>query len=306
MISWLLGSILAAAAPAPAPRAKEAPTKPPTGVAIQVAEYARLPGGRSLHLEIARPAAPARGLLPAVIYIHGGGWWAGVYRPDPQVWLVPHGYVVASIEYRLSDEAKWPAQIEDCKLAVRWLRRHAADYGVDSERIGCWGVSAGGHLAACLGTMAQERRFDQEGEPTDVSSAVKAVVDWCGPTDFTQGSDGIVGAPPGKDASILVRLLGAGFQATPERWRDASPIRYVRPGDPPFFIAHGSIDRTVPPRQSDVFAAALRRAGVSVTFVSVVGGAHPLRAPAGMPPAQPDIATLRNDVLQFLDQHLKR
>src|SRR5476649_877934 len=140
-------------------------------------------GDRDLHAEIAYPK-DAKGPLAAVIYIHGGGWIAGSQKQAPILELAKNGFFAASIEYRLSNVAKWPAQIQDCKLAVRWLRANAAQYHVDPNRIGVWGASAGGHLVTCLGTMADVKAFEGDGGYPGVSSAVQAVVDFYGPTDF--------------------------------------------------------------------------------------------------------------------------
>ena len=156
-----------------------------------------------------------RAPMPAVLWIHGGGWECGDKHPC-RIWeFVERGYVIASVGYRLSDEAAFPSQLHDCKSAVRWLRAHAAEYGIDSARIGAWGESAGGHLAALLGTTGHMREFDV-GDHTAQSSEVQCVVNWYGPVDFLEW-----GAPysPSLDAkeSPVYRLLGGPFSQNLEK-----------------------------------------------------------------------------------------
>lgn len=262
-------------------------------------------GSRALHAEIARPAAPSAKPMPAVLWIHGGGWSGGSHRGNGALWLATQGYFTASIEYRLSGEATWPAQIEDCKLGVRWLRANAAKYNVDPERIGCWGSSAGGHLVACLGTM-DDARFEGRGGYGGVSSRVQAVVDYCGPADMTAGSAGIQGAKDDNDSKALLGLFGKPFKKKPELWREGSPIVYVKPGCPPFLIVHGDADKTVPFAHSERLEAALKKAGVPVELLRVKGGGHGMTAPKDAPPAQPDMQNVRDTVKAFFDKHLKK
>ncbi|MCX6901599.1 MAG: alpha/beta hydrolase [Verrucomicrobia bacterium] len=262
-------------------------------------------GDRVLHAEIARPEKPSATPMPAVLWIHGGGWSGGSHRGNGALWLATKGYFTASIEYRLSGEAKWPAQIEDCKLGVRWLRANAAKYNVDPNRIGCWGSSAGGHLVACLGTM-DDARFEGSGGYKGISSRVQTVVDYCGPADFTAGSAGIQGAKEGDDAKAPLGLFGAPFKAKPEPWRDGSPIIHVKPGCPPFLIVHGDADKTVPFAQSEQLAAALKKAGVPVQLLRVKGGGHGMMAAKDAPPAKPNPQVIRDTVTAFFDKHLKK
>ncbi len=142
-------------------------------------------GDRDLHADLAWPKN-ATAPMPAIIRIHGGGWIGGSYHWQGGIEdFERHGYFAATIEYRLDNVAKWPAQIQDCKCAVRWLRANAAKYNVDPNRIGVMGDSAGGHLVACLDTMT-DKSLEGDGGYAGVSSAVQAVVDYFGPTDFTQ------------------------------------------------------------------------------------------------------------------------
>jgi acetyl esterase/lipase len=258
-----------------------------------------------LHAEIAQPKEPTSQPRPAVLWIHGGGWSGGSHKQNAALLLAAKGYFTASVEYRLSGEAKWPAQIEDCKLAVRWLRANAKKYNIDPDRIGCWGSSAGGHLVACLGTMGDEKQFEGKGGYESVSSRVQAVVDYCGPADFTFSSTGIQGAAE-KDPPALLGLFGASYKENPELWKQGSPIVYVKSDDPPFLIVHGDKDKTVPHDQSERLVAALEKAKVSVDFITVKGGGHNMAAAQGEPPAEPDRNGLNAAVLAFFDKNLKK
>jgi acetyl esterase/lipase len=262
-------------------------------------------GTRDLHADILRLKTPPVAPMPAIILIHGGGWKQGSYhRVNATVPFAVKGYFVASIEYRLSPEALWPAQIEDCKLGVRWLRANAAKYHVDPNRIGCWGTSAGGHLVACLGTMGDEGKFEGDGGYSGVSSRVQAVADFSGPTDFTEGSEGLTGSNADHEAPILDALIGSTFAQKPEAWKQASPIVFVKTDDPPFLVVHGDADRTVPYDQSKKFVAALQKAGVSVQFLTVHGGGHGLRAYPGQPTASPEPKVIATTVQEFFDKKL--
>jgi acetyl esterase/lipase len=185
------------------------------------------------------------------------------------------GYAVASVNYRLSQHAIFPAQIEDCKAAVRWLRANARKFNLDPDRFGAWGPSAGGYLAAMLGTAGDTKQFDV-GENRNVSSRVQAVVDFFGPTDFLQMDDH---RPP--DGMIHNRsdapeslLIGGSIQENKEKVARANPITYITKGDPPFLIVHGDADPLVPHHQSELLEAALKKAGVPLLFYTVKGGGH--------------------------------
>ncbi|MEJ2078810.1 MAG: alpha/beta hydrolase [Acidobacteriota bacterium] len=215
------------------------------------------------------------GLLPLLIHIHGGAFMAGSKEMNVPLEYLARGYAVASINYRLSQHAIFPAQIEDCKAAVRWLRTHAPEYGLDPDRFAAWGESAGGHLSAMLGTTGDTRQFDV-GENLDQSSRVQAVVDYFGPTDFLQMDanripNGMLHDPADSPES---RLIGGPIQQNKDRVKRANPITYVSPDDPPFLICHGDRDPLVPHNQSVLLEAALKQAGVPVTFYTVKGAGH--------------------------------
>ncbi len=243
----------------------------------------------------------AAGPTPLIVWIHGGAWVSGDKADNPPLrrGYVQRGYAVASLNYRLSGVAIFPAQIEDCKTAIRWLRAHAKEYNIDPSRIGVWGGSAGGHLVALLGTTGDLRDFDV-GEHLDQSSAVQAVGDYFGPTDFVQ-----MDAHAVKDARLIhdtpqspeSRLIGGPIQdpANAAKVQRANPITFVTKGDAPFVIVHGDQDPLVPHHQSDLLYMALKEAGVPVRFHTIKGGGH------GVGFGGKDVAEM---VAAFFDLHL--
>lgn len=207
---------------------------------------------------------------PLIVWVHGGAWRAGSKASTgPCLPLVSKGYAVASIDYRLSQDALFPAQIEDCKAAIRWLRAHAADYNIDPDRIGVAGSSAGGHLVALLGTSGDVRDLEGDGGHARQSSRVQAVLDWFGPTDLTK-----MGGWHDRPDSPEAQLLGGPVQQNTQKAARANPITYVSKDDPPFLIMHGDKDPTVPYNQSELLAEALEDAGVEVTLHTVTGAGH--------------------------------
>jgi acetyl esterase/lipase len=272
----------------------------PEGVmALQDMEYARI-GKRPLLLDLYLPVK-AEGRLPLIVWIHGGAWRGGSKDRTPAVALVPRGYAVASVGYRLSQEATFPAQIEDCKGAVRWLRARAGQYGLDPDRFGAWGPSAGGHLVALLGTSGGVKELEgRVGDNPAISSGVQAVCDWFGPTDFLQmdahapaGSQIRHNAPDSPES----QLIGGPIQENKEKVARANPITYVTKDDPPFLIIHGDEDNLVPIHQSELLHQALQRAGVESTFVRLKGAGH------GGPAF--NSTEVRQRVTEFFDRHLK-
>ncbi len=213
--------------------------------------------------------------LPLIVHVHGGAFLAGSKEDDVPTGLLARGYAVASINYRLSQHAIFPAQIQDCKAAVRWLRAHAAEYRIDAGHFGAVGESAGGHLVAMLGTAGTVPEFEV-GENLNVSSRVQAVADFYGPTDFLQMDrhrtpDGMIHDGPKSPESLLV---GGPIQANREKVARANPITYVTAAVPPFLIVHGQRDPAVPFHQSQLLKEALTRVGADVTFYPVAGAGH--------------------------------
>lgn len=223
-------------------------------------EYARV-GNTSLKLDLYLPENVKKD-VPVIVWVHGGGWEAGDRKNPPGLDLVHKGYAIASVEYRLSQQAKFPAQIFDLKGAIRWLRAHARQYGLDPMRFGAWGHSAGGHLVALLGTTGHVKSLEgNEGGNLEYSSAVQCVSDWAGPTDFlTDPSE----MGPNSAAS---KLIGATVATNKWLARRASPVTYVSASDPPFLIVHGEMDRLVPVGQAKELYHALSKDGVNATLM---------------------------------------
>jgi acetyl esterase/lipase len=208
--------------------------------------------------------------------------------------FVQRGYFGATIDYRLSQEAKFPAQIEDCKCAIRFLRAKAKEYNLDPDRIGVWGSSAGGHLVALLGVTASAKELEGTGGWAEFSSRVNAVCDWYGPSNFSTIGD----FPSHIDRRLPTcpeaRLIGGALQENKEKAARASPITYVSKDAPPFLIMHGDKDNTVPFHQSEELYDALKKAGVDVTFHPVKGAGHGFGGPEIM-----------KMVSEFFDGHLR-
>jgi acetyl esterase/lipase len=222
-----------------------------------------------LKLNLGRPKQQA-GPTPCVVVIHGGGWAAGnKNQHDGQVRdLAKRGYVAATVGYRFAPKHIFPAQIEDVKCAIRFLRAHADKYQIDKDRIGAVGFSAGAHLSMLLGTMDKEDGCEGEGGNPEQSSKVNAVVAFFGPTDLTS-SDW-----PEKTGKILVAFLGGSKQEKPELYKKASPITYVNPGDAPMLLIQGTKDGLVPWTQATAMADALTKAGVYGRVDLIVGAYH--------------------------------
>ena len=245
-----------------------------------------------LDLYLPRQAGAAR---PLVAYIHGGAWRAGSKDGCPAAALLPLGYAAASIEYRFSQEATFPAQIEDCKAAIRWLRAHAGEYGIDPRRIGVWGASAGGHLVALLGVTGHVSDFDTR-QNLDQSSAVQCVLDFFGPTDFLHYGVAPNESLDGPDSAVA-QLLGGRVSTHPAEARRASPVYYVTKEAAPFLMLHGDHDPLVPLQQSQELQADLQKAGVECTLQVVAGAGH--GGPGFNSPANQKL------IVDFLDRHLK-
>lgn len=258
-------------------------------------EYARV-GGESLRLDLYLPGPPA-GPAPLVVWIHGGGWRRGTRRTVSLNWLVQHGYAVASIDYRLTPAARFPAQIHDCKAAIRWLRAHADRFGFQAARIGVGGASAGGHLAALLGTSAGIKELEGEvGDHLEKSSRVDAVVDFLGPTDFLlhlrRGETRPHTAP-----APVEGLLGGPPSAQPLLAALASPAQFVSADDPPLLIFHGSADETVALAQSEHLHALYREQGLESTLHVLKGRPHTMDFAQG--------PLVKKQILEFFDHHLR-
>ncbi len=272
-------------------------------------------GGADLVLDLYLPAEPIRRPVPVIVFLHGGGWSGGTRTtgPDFRRYFARDGFAMASIEYRLTPSITFPANVEDVRTAVRWLKANAAAHALDPDRICLWGTSAGGHLAAVAG-LAPRGTFEGT-DNLSVSSAVSCVLDGYGPTRFdvmdaqteaerpklqppvvtiNVGGGARGPAPPAvrargrrkrgrrrqrpvphdDPASPESRLLGAPVQSVADRVRAASPITYVGKDAPPFLIMHGLADSSVPHGQSVMLYEALKREGREVTLRLIDGLPH--------------------------------
>jgi acetyl esterase/lipase len=267
-----------AAAPLTAPKPPAPDTDPDTETHKNI-EYAKV-GDTSLLLDLYLPKDRAKP-VPLVIWIHGGGWSQGSKERPGLSAVVKSGMALASINYRLSQQAIFPAQLYDCKAAVRFLRAHAADFQINPDKIAVAGESAGGHLAALLGTTGREAATEgDEGNPT-ISSQVSAVVDFYGPTDLVAADFTVPTATPIDDPRMIMMrmaltsaLLGGDPATKVDEAHFASPIYHISATTCPFFIAHGDKDTLVPVEQSTTFDAALKKAGIESDLVIVPGKNH--------------------------------
>ena len=276
-----------AVGPAPVERAPLPPARAAAGGVRMLAgiPYAGLPGARPLELDLWLPPDSAESTdraFPVVVFLHGGGWRLGSRHgagpayagasPNPFEFVAQAGIVVASIDYRLSGEAIFPAQLHDAKAAVRWLRARAAEIGVDPERIAAWGESAGGHLALLLGLTGGVAGLEGSvGVPG--SSAVAAVAAWYAPSDFV-ALPADLGADPRDPGTREAMLLGAAPATVPERAAQAGPISHVSADAPPTLLLHGRADRAIPAVQSERLHAALVAAGADARLHLYDGADH--------------------------------
>jgi acetyl esterase/lipase len=229
-------------------------------------------GAKQLKLDLARPTGD--GPYPAVFCLHGGGWVAGDRHQMEQTIkvLAAHGYVAVSPDYRLAPDDPFPASLEDCKAAVRWLRANATRFKVNTNRIGALGFAAGGHLACLLGVTEKTDGFEGKGGNEAESSRVQAVVSFFGPTNLARTD-----WDPEAIEKNLVPLLGGKLEERAEAYRKASPLTYARKGSPPFLFIHGAEDRIVLPAHSQEMAEKLKAAGGTARVVLLEGEGHPLR-----------------------------
>lgn len=227
-------------------------------------------GGEKLLLDVYRPK-DAPGKRPAVVLIHGGGWRAGSKSDCKGLGqdLATRGFVGFAIKYRFAPRFTHPAQLDDCQLAVRWVRANAEKYQVDSDRIAAAGASAGGHLSAMLGVRDTR---DKNAPLSQFSSKVKCVVDVFGPMDLRLNSNTGYNNPVGL---VLVQgFIGKKPEESPELYADASPITFVSKDTAPFLILHGTKDNLVPISQSEAMVEALKKAGVEVNLIRVEEAGH--------------------------------
>ena len=265
--------------------------------------YASVSDTQKLDLYIPEGTGP----FPVVIMVHGGGFMfgdksdgAGLTGVDQ---LLAAGYAVASINYRLSGEAQYPAQIFDAKAAVRFLRANASQYNLNPDKFGAWGASAGGNLVSLLGTTCGVAELEGDLGNKDQSSCVQAVVDWFGPIDFLKMQEQLTeagcSASTDEASSPESKLVGAPIQTVPEKVALTNPMNYITPDDAPFLIENGTADCNIPPVQNKNLADALSAVigADHVTYVSLEGAGH-----GG---SQFETAENLAMVIAFLDTYLK-
>ena len=258
-----------------------------SGVAVHHGvEFATVEGFRPLLLDLYLPVAS--GPCPAVVYLHGGGWAVGTRRrfgralaswsPTALDRVAQAGFAVATLDYRLSGEARFPAQLHDVKAAIRWVRGNSSRLGIDPTRVITWGESAGAHLAMLAALTGDRPDLEGSiGEHLDQSSAVSGVIDWYGPMNLLSiGSQHAPGSDkrPDDADSWESMMVGVPLQTDPARTLAASPISYVHADAPPAQIHHGNADTLVPYAQSVEFVDALRAAGGTVELITVEGSDH--------------------------------
>jgi pectinesterase len=268
----------------------------PRGVAAREdVVYAR-PGGRELALDIYRPARP--GALPAVLVVHGGGWESGsrqMERPFAKA-LAARGFVAVPVTYSLGEHSRWPQPLHDLKSAVRWLRNHAADYGINPDRIGVVGGSAGGHLAAMLGASNGAAPLEGSGGSAGVSSAVQAVVDIDGAVSFP---DAALIAQEMQRQGATSRFLGGDYAARREVWFEASPLTWVTAESAPTLFINSTAARPVLPGRREM-KDRLRALGIDSDLIVMADTPHPFWL------VHPWFEPTVDETAGFLRKHLTR
>ncbi len=262
---------------------------------IKDIEYGRV-GERPLLLDIYRPQEPIASPIPAIVWIHGGGWRRGNKFPSRVATMAKYGFLGISIEYRLSGEAKFPAAVEDSKCAVRWLRANVDKYHVDPDRIGVWGGSAGAHLSMMVACADEHAGLEGNGGWEGVSSRVQAACSFFGPSDFVMAYEIT------RDRAAI-QFIGSTLKEKPASYRLASPINHVTPDDPPLLMIHGDHDSTVPFEQSEIMYQAYQKAGIEVTLIKVTGAGHGFK-PVTDNPISPSPQEINEIVLDFFLKHL--
>jgi acetyl esterase/lipase len=292
---FALGLALVAAHPASAEQKKSAQPalKVPDTVAFETGIEFANPDEQHLQLDLAMPKT-GDGPFPAIVCIHGGGFRAGTRQGYDKtcVMLAEHGYVAATITYRLAPKYPFPAAIYDCKAAVRWMRANAAKYKIDPTRLGVMGGSAGGHLAQFLGVTAGVKEFEGDEGNLDQSSAVACVVNYYGPSDFTKSYGHSVDA-----AEVLPLFLGGNLESKRHEHIIASPLYWVTPDAAPTLCIHGTEDDHVQYDQAVWIVDKLKAAGVEAELLTMQGAHHGFKGD--------DAKKADEAMMEWFDKHLK-
>ncbi len=266
---------------------------PVPGVAMKSDIQFGTGNGAPLLLDLYTPENP-KGPVPGLLLFYGGSWKGGA-KDQLRVYaqhFAKNGYVVATPQYRLKEAGRWPNSVQDAKCAVRWMRAHAAENGVDPERIGVMGNSAGGYLALMVGYTSGMKEFEGDGSCPEQSSAVQAVVDIYGPADFTE--------PVRRDHPAITAYMDGRYEQDPARFEKASPIRYVTEKTPPTCVIHGTVDQLVPVHQSDWLVEKLKEKGVPHYYSRIDGWPHAMDA------VQAVNQHTKALVLNFFDRYLRK
>jgi acetyl esterase/lipase len=254
-------------------------------------------GGRPLLMDVFLPKHRNEKPTPAVLWIHGGGWERGDKSGNSgALFLANEGFVTASLSYRLSGESPFPAAVEDCKCAVRFLRANASKYDIDPDRIGVAGSSAGGHLAELIATADQSAGLEGNGGWENISSKVRAAASYYGVSDLTLPF-------PQETNQVIVKLFRGTEKEKPALYRKASPVFYVAKGDPPLLLVHGEKDSDVPFEQSVRMAEAYHRLRLSIEFIAVKNAGHDFEH-IGNAPISPSVESIHQRTIDFFKGYL--
>ena len=229
-------------------------------------------GNRDLLLDLYLPSERGAEPIPGIVVIRGGGWQQGDKDGFAHIagYLASSGFAAVCVEYRAAPEATFPAAVNDTKAAVRWLRAHAAEHGINPATLGAIGGSAGAHLAAMLAVTHRMDELDGEGGNPNVSNRVQAVVAMATPADLlTERVD-----RSSRNAAALVAFLGATYQENPDLWVLASPISHVHAGAAPILLMHSDADQVVSPQQSVLLKERYEQAGLPTELVTIEAAPH--------------------------------
>lgn len=253
-----------------------------------------------LLLDIYHPPAAFKPPYASIVWIHGGGWQKGDKRGEKvvesAVFFAKAGFLTVSINYRLSDVAVFPAALQDCKCAVRWLRANAKKYQLDPDRIGAGGRSAGGHLSLMLGTTSQ-KEFEGDGGHSDQPSNVKVVCAWAAPANLAR--------PPHIPEGPRTAFIGSTFEKNPKAFELASPTFHASSKSAPTLLVHAEQDQTVPINQSEFMLETLKSNGVECSFIRVSNAGHVLsKIPDTV--MKPTVHEVHVATAEFFQKHLKK
>ena len=257
-------------------------------------------GGKQLLMDVFVPHHPVRNPTPSVLWLHGGGWERGDKNGSSGARLLAgEGFVTANIFYRLSGDSPFPANIEDSKCAIRYLRANAPKYGIDPARIGIAGASAGGHLAMLVATAQEDAGLEGTGGWSKTSSRVQAVASWYGPSDFMVGETEF----EHHTGRAVIKLFRGTREEKPSGYRLTSPITHVNSGDPPLLLVHGEQDVIVPFDQALRMKRAYESRKLTVEFIPVRNAGHDF-SQVGDQPVSPSVGEVHRRTVLFFKRYL--